>query len=78
MVDLSEYGTCTLEDEGCTTCGDATVPVQVQSCDGRTARCVDRTGRSASISVDFVGEVQPGDVLLVHAGVALSRIRPRV
>jgi hydrogenase expression/formation protein HypC len=76
MIDLSQYGTCTLDDDGCTTCGDAAVPVRVRSCTGTTARCEDRTGQEATISTDFVDDVRPGDVLLVHASVALSRIRP--
>lgn len=76
MADLATYGTCTLDDDSCTTCGDVTVPVRVASVDGTTAHCTDRTGQTASIATDFVGDVRPGDVLLVHASVALSRIRP--
>jgi len=37
------------------------------------ARCLDDEGRAADVMVDLVGEVAPGDVLLVHAGTALAR-----
>ncbi len=37
------------------------------------ARCVDDEGASIDVMTDLVGEVAPGDALLVHAGTALVR-----
>jgi hydrogenase maturation factor len=42
--------------------------------DGVVARCEDRTGAQAEVAVDFIPGVRPGDVLLVHAGVAIARL----
>lgn len=74
MNDLSQYGTCTLDDDGCTTCGDVAVPVRVLESQGHTARCEDQAGQQAEIATDFVPDARPGDVLLVHMGVAIARI----
>lgn len=79
MLDLRAYGTRTLDQDGCVTCGDVAVPVRVLELNGSKlkgteARCEDRTGRQAIIAVDFVPDVQPGDILLVHLGVAITRI----
>jgi hydrogenase maturation factor len=32
---------------------------------------------AGDVMTDLVGEVEPGDVLLVHAGVALARVEGR-
>jgi len=37
------------------------------------ARCVDEDGASTDVMTDLVGDVVPGDALLVHAGTALAR-----
>lgn len=74
MTDLSRFGTCTLGDDVCVTCGDAGVPVRVLSLHGDIAACEDRTGARADVALEFVGEVRPGDVLLVHAGIALTKV----
>jgi hydrogenase maturation factor len=40
-----------------------------------TARCEERDGGgSAEVALDFVAGARPGDVVLVHAGVALARV----
>jgi hydrogenase expression/formation protein HypC len=74
MMDLERYGSCTLDQDGCVTCGDLAVPVHVVAVNGVTAVCEDRTGRRAEIAVDFVRDVRRGDLLLVHTGVAIARI----
>lgn len=72
-TDLRAYGTCTLDDDGCTTCGDVGVPVRVvRLLEGGQALCEDRTGDQAEIATDFAPEAAPGDVLLVHMGVAIA------
>lgn len=74
-TDLRAYGSCTLDDDGCTTCGDVGIPVRVvRMLDDQRALCEDRTGRQAEIAVDFAPEATPGDVVMVHMGVAIARI----
>jgi hydrogenase expression/formation protein HypC len=41
---------------------------------GQEALCEDRLGQRALIATDFVAPVAPGDVLLVHLGVAIARV----
>lgn len=74
-TDLRAYGSCTLDDDGCTTCGDVGIPVRVvRVLDGQQALCEDRTGRRAQIATDFTPAAAPGDVLMVHTGVAIARV----
>ena len=56
-------------DDHCITCSDEAVPMRVTEVrsDG-TARCGD-----AEVMTDLVGDVAPGDELLVHAGAAIAR-----
>jgi hydrogenase expression/formation protein HypC len=61
-------------EPGCITCGDVAVPLVVLSVDGADATCGDDQGRSELVATELVGEVVPGDRLLVHAGVALERL----
>lgn len=76
MIDLARYGTCTLEDDGCTTCGDVGIPVRViRLLRAGGALCEDRTGRRAEIAIDFAPDAVPGDVLLVHMRIAIARVR---
>jgi hydrogenase maturation factor len=60
--------------EGCITCGDVAVELIVLSVAGADASCRDAEGRVESVATEFVGDVAPGDRLLVHAGVALERL----
>ena len=60
-----------LEDR-CVTCGDVAVEVTVAEVEGHTA-VVDAGER---VAIDLLDGVQPGDRLLVHAGVALERLEP--
>lgn len=72
MAELEQYGTCTLDQDGCTTCGDTAVPVRVREVQDHTALCEDRLGQRAEIATDFVPGVEPGAILLVHMGVAIA------
>lgn len=38
------------------------------------ARCADAEGRESEIEVSLVDHVVPGDLVLVHAGVAIARL----
>jgi hydrogenase maturation factor len=62
------------ETEGhCVTCSDEGVPMLVVSAaEPGLAVCEDETGARTDVMTDLVGAVEPGDVVLVHAGVALT------
>ncbi len=62
-------------ERGCITCSDEGVLLRVvgRGMDGLTL-CADAEGRMAEVNVDLIDGVAEGDVLLVHAGVALVRV----
>ena len=64
-------------DEHCITCGDHAVPMRVVRLDrsSRLAWCsaVDDDAGS-EVDVGLVGDVVPGELVLVHAGTALLRL----
>jgi len=66
---------CTAEP-GCITCGDVAVALTVATVVGPDARCRDEQGREELVATELVGEVCPGDRVLVHAGVAIERLAP--
>jgi predicted RNA-binding protein with PUA domain len=73
--DLARLGTCTLDDESCSVCGDNTVPVRVVAeAEPGLVTVEDRLGVRAVVATAFTPDARPGDVLLVTAGVALSHI----
>ena len=61
------------EPDRCLTCGDVAVVANVVAVDGTTA-VVDAEGRSERVGIELVAPVEPGDVLLCHAGIALERL----
>jgi len=64
--------------ERCITCADEAVRVEVLRLDGpERARCLADHGWIETVETALVGPVRPGDVLLVHAGVALVRLDER-
>ena len=74
--ELALLGNCTLHDDGCITCSDAGIPVQVISIDGDDAVCEDGAGNRTAIAVELVSPVQPGEILLTHGGVAIGKVAP--
>jgi hydrogenase maturation factor len=55
----------------CVTCADEGVPLRVlEARAGGVALCE----QEVEVMTDLVGAVESGDVLLVHAGVALARV----
>ena len=62
-----------LLEESCLTCGDVAVQARVVSVDGATA-LVERDGMREQVAIDLVAGVEPGALLLCHAGVALERL----
>lgn len=69
---MERYGSCTLDQDGCATCGDVAVPARVLQLRGDVARVIDRVGNVAEIATDFVPSVRLGDIVMVHLGVAIG------
>ena len=65
---------CTLDHDGCVTCSDAGIPVQVVSLEGDDALCEDAAGNQAQMAVELVAPVRVGEILLTHGGVAIGRV----
>jgi hydrogenase maturation factor len=63
-------------EEHCITCGDEGVPMRVTGVDREEglALCVAADGSRSRVQLDLVSPVEQGEVLLVHAGVALVRL----
>jgi hydrogenase expression/formation protein HypC len=78
-IDLEEYEAvaCTLDANGCLTCGDVAVPVTVTRAGLPDALCSDDHGNEGKVAVELVAPVEAGDRLLVHAGVAIERLDDR-
>ena len=51
------------------------VPMKVIEVTGNTAR-VEQGGVSRNVRVDFLENLQPGEYVLAHAGIAIERVRP--
>ena len=59
----------------CITCSDEGVAMRVvQADEDGLARCAGADGALREVMTDLVGAVEPGDSVLVHAGVALLRL----
>lgn len=58
----------------CVTCADEAIEMLVLTTDGSgLASCVDPEGVPVEVMTELVGEVAPGDAVLVHAGAAIAR-----
>ena len=59
----------------CITCGDEGIPMTVLRIDEQRglALCASEGGQKSTVEIELV-EVEPGDDVLVHAGVALVRL----
>jgi hydrogenase maturation factor len=67
-------GVACAAEPSCITCGDVAVVLTVVSTDGPDAQCQDEQGRREVVATELVGDVQPGDRILAHAGVAIERL----
>ena len=67
---------CTLDAEGhCITCSDEALQVRVLSVDEENGLAqVTPNGTSEDIDITLVENIAPGDILLVHGGVAIARV----
>ena len=63
--------------EGCITCGDEAAAMRILTIDADCglALCEDGAGTRSSVEIALVGDVAPGDTLLVHAGTAIARLQ---
>ena len=61
----------------CITCSDEGVPMQVERIDEARglALCATDDGSKSTVEIALVAPVEPGDRLLVHAGVALVELQ---
>ena len=75
LVNRGSAGGAPPHDEVCITCSDQLLRLVVDAVDddGMIARGTIE-GEPAEIGVDLIDDVQPGDVLLCHGGVALQRV----
>ena len=51
------------------------IPMKVVEIKGNTAR-VEQEGVSREVRIDFVQGIEVGDYVLIHAGIAIERVRP--
>ena len=76
--DDQAWATPACVDEHCITCGDQGLPLRIVALEGAgLALCRDDAAPSepdTTVDVQLVGEVAPGDLVLVHAGVALVHL----
>ncbi|MGI8726264.1 MAG: HypC/HybG/HupF family hydrogenase formation chaperone [Solirubrobacterales bacterium] len=63
-------------EEGCITCGDLALPLEVVQVDDDRGLglCRDGEGRTETVEIALVLPVAVGDELLVHAGTAISHL----
>ena len=72
----SEDISCTLDAEGhCITCSDEALQVRVLDVDEENGVAqVTLDGMDEEIDISLVESIAPGDILLVHGGVAIARV----
>ena len=65
-----------LPDVGCITCSDEGVEMRALEVDAASglAVCLDPEGSTSEVDLGIVTGGAPGDSVLVHAGVALTRL----
>jgi hydrogenase maturation factor len=72
MSDARAIDRCDAEGH-CITCSDEALAMRVlEASDEGVALCAGEDGAPAEVMVDLIGDVSPGDMVLVHAGVALT------
>jgi hydrogenase maturation factor len=74
-IDVMPTAVCSLDD-GCITCGDVAVALTVVEVGDYDALCQDEDGQQELVATELVGELVPGDQVLVHAKVALEKLSP--
>ena len=76
MTQLGDLVPQCIPEVGCITCGDEGVEMRALKVDvgSSLAVCADAQGSTSEVDLGIVSGVAPGDRLLVHAGVALTRL----
>lgn len=74
MLDPGSYEAACRVVDGCLVCGDVAVPVTVVEAGEPDATCEDDHGQRGAVGVELVAPVAAGDRLLIHGGVAISRL----
>jgi hydrogenase maturation factor len=71
-----EEVSCTLDTEGhCITCSDEALQVRVLNVDEENGLAqVTLNGTEEEIDISLVESIAPGDILLIHGGVAIARV----
>jgi hydrogenase maturation factor len=71
-----EEVSCALDTEGhCITCSDEALQVRVLNVDEENGLAqVTLNGTEEEIDISLVESIAPGDILLVHGGVAIARV----
>ncbi len=72
----NEEVSCALDAEGhCITCSDEALYVRVLNVDNENGLAqVTLDGAEEEIDISLIENIAPGDVLLVHGGVAITRV----
>ena len=72
----NEDVSCALDGDGhCITCSDEALQVRVLSVDEENGLAqVTLNGTEEEIDISLVESIAPGDVLLMHGGVAIARV----
>jgi hydrogenase maturation factor len=65
---------CVAEDAHCVTCSDEGIEMTVVAMTQCGAQCRDPEGIDQRVEVELVEPVAIGEVLLVHAGVAIANL----
>ena len=68
---------CAAGDEHCITCSDEGIEMTVVETTQCGAQCRDPEGVDHRVEIELVEPVEIGDLLLVHAGVAIARLEIR-
>lgn len=63
---------CRTDGSRCATCGDVADRARIVAIDGADATVDFEDGERATVAVDLVPGIAPGDVVLVHQGVAIG------
>jgi hydrogenase maturation factor len=71
-----ELAKCELDAEGhCITCSDEAVPVTVIHADQQAGVALVKVqNKTEEVDITLVEHVAPGDILLVHGGVAIAHL----
>ncbi|MEA2485562.1 MAG: hydrogenase expression/formation protein HypC [Actinomycetota bacterium] len=77
LMDPQSYSAVCSVIDGCLTCGDVAVPVTVLEAGAPDAMCEDEHGQRGLVGVELVAPVASGERLLVHGGVAITRLEER-